>query len=57
MMMDEDGTFNPVVPDYVIINQKMTEDKNVTLDDTSYAIVYQATVRGAPLTQVYKRIP
>ena len=55
--MDEDGTFNPVVPDYVIINQKMTEDKNVTLDDTSYAIVYQATVRGAPLTQVYKRIP
>jgi len=51
-----DGSTMPIVPDYVIINQKMQEDFNVTFVDPGYSLVYEATVQGAPLAQVYQKI-
>lgn len=53
--LNQSGTFVPVVPDYVIINQKMMEDFNDTFNDPEYSVVYTATVQGAPLVQVYKK--
>jgi len=54
-MLNTSGEVREVVPDYVIINQKMREDNNVTIDDPGYRLVYQATVQGAPLAQVYRK--
>lgn len=55
MMPRDDGKMWPVVPDYIIYNQKMRDDFNVTLADPGYTLVYQATAQGAWLAQVYKK--
>jgi len=55
MMPLDNGKMRPVEPDYIIYNQKMRDDFNVTISDPGYTLVYQATVQGAPLAQVYKK--
>ncbi|MGA9138893.1 MAG: hypothetical protein WBZ29_01625, partial [Methanocella sp.] len=47
----------PVVPQYVITNTAMQRDLNVTIGDSNYTIVYEATVQGTPLARVYQRAP
>lgn len=54
-MLNMSGRIRPMVPDYVIINQKLMEDANVSIDDPAYTIVYNASVRGVPVCQVYKK--
>lgn len=48
------GTYRPLTPTYVILNEKMIDDFNVTLADPKYKVVYQAKTEGAPLATVYK---
>ena len=54
-LMNESAVPVSIVPDYVIVNQKLIEECNITFNDPAYSIVYAATVQGAPLAQVYKK--
>lgn len=50
------GQPRQILPDYVIINPVMTEQLNVTFNDSSYHVVYTPKVEGAPLVTVYKNM-
>jgi 4-amino-4-deoxy-L-arabinose transferase and related glycosyltransferases of PMT family len=50
------GETRQVSPDYVIINQAMTDLLNITFSDSSYRVIYTSKVGGAPLVTVYKNM-